>query len=47
MLQQVPSSFRKPKFKYRMKIVLSRRHFSVNKLGTEEALKITHGVFEM
>jgi len=32
---------------YRIRVVLSRRHFSVNRLGTERALKITHGVFEM
>jgi len=30
MGQQVPNGFRQPKFKYRMKIVSSRRHFAAN-----------------
>jgi hypothetical protein len=44
MRLQVPSGFRQPKFKDPVKIVLSRRHFSVNRLGTERTLKITLGV---
>ncbi len=36
MRPQVPSGFRQPKFKYRMKIVLSRRHFAANCLKIRE-----------
>jgi hypothetical protein len=32
MQLQVPNGFKKPEFKYRMKIVLSRRHVAANLL---------------